>query len=281
MAVDCTTGTRVPPATPNPVTNLLVGRRGQVRGTGPWTGLDMSEVRGRLGELVTDPDLLSQGCLNLSGPAAFVRAWIRRDPVAFTDFALELSGTGRSSIGGYEVDPRGNGCVASDHRALRLEHGPAVPPGADWLLLSAMRDAESLAFDYSGDPEDDISALTTPGALSGWLAATGRWATVREEVGPQVRNRLGHARSLRPTPESAVLVLVNAALLLPAGNDSVEGRVLGSFPYHWLALESPVVDVPGGVRLTSWSFGRPAPHRSVTVPTAAFEQHYYGAVIAS
>ncbi len=301
MAVDCST---VPGSTGTPagttdssgpggpggqVANVLVGRRTRARGTGPWTGLDRADVQARLGELLTVPDLLTQGGLNLSGPAAFARSWIRRDPRAFAAFTLQLYDTGRSSIGDHEVEPAADACPVSDHRALRAEFGRAVPPSADWMVLSALRDAENAVFDYRGDPGDDISALSMPGTLVEWLEATERWSRVRDEVGPPFEQRLAHARSLVPSAATTVLVLVNAGLLLgAAADDSGAGRdadagfgpSLAWFPYHWLVLESRIAEVAGGVRFTAWSSGARAPYRTVTVSTAAFRHHYYGAVLA-
>lgn len=301
MAVDCRpapgpTGSRTGrrsspggPARPGRVPNVLVGPRTRRPDADSWTGLDRGEVRTRLGELLTDPDLLTQGGLNLSGPAAFARAWMRRDPRAFADFALQLYDTGAAAIGSHEIEPGPDACPLSDHRALRAEFGSVVPPGTDWMVLSALRDAENAVFDYRGDPADDISALTMPGTLTEWLAATGRWSQVRDEVGPPFDQRLAHARSLAPSAETTVLVLVNAGLLLgadagSAGHQAPEGTGLSPslawFPYHWLVLESPVVELAGGVRFTAWTSGTRAPYRTLTVPTGLFRHHYYGAVTA-
>jgi len=298
MAVDSSTGisrTRsgsgqrsplrsVPVDAGNPVPDAVRRPGVRARGIGGWTGLGRAQVQTRLDELLADPDSLSQGGLNLSGPAAFARTWIRRDPAAFAEFTLALHETGRAAIGDHDIDPDPDACPVTDHAALRRQFGRAVPPSTDWMVLSALRDAENAVFDYRGDPAGDISALTTPGAMTEWLEATGCWSQVQDEVGPRFELRLDHARSLAPSPDTAVLVLVNAGLLLGAGSARAFAQVptdsLAMFPYHWLALDSRIVDGPGGVRFDAWSFGAASPYRTVTVPTATFEQHYYGAVIA-
>ena len=48
--------------------------------------LSRADVAKRLRELVTDPDLVDQGALNLCGPAAFFHVYARRDPVAFVKY---------------------------------------------------------------------------------------------------------------------------------------------------------------------------------------------------
>ena len=68
--------------------------------------------------------------------------------------------------------------------------------------------------------------------------------------------------------------------MLPNEDGSVENLVMRQFPDHRVALESPVVDVPGGVQLTYWCYDRTAPYRTVVVVTDAFASNYYGAVLA-
>ncbi|GAA3552981.1 hypothetical protein GCM10022197_05060 [Microlunatus spumicola] len=245
----------------------------------PWHGLDRREVATRLGELLTDPDLVSQSNLNLCGPASFLRSWLRRDPVGVANFAVELYDTGRSTIGGYEVAPDDDACLATDYKDLQRRYGSAITPPAEWMIMSALRDAENAFFDYEGTPDEDVSAATTSGEVVEWLEACGRFGDVRDEANLFFTRGLDHARSLAPSPEQVVLVLLNTTML-PNEDGSVENVVLRQFPDHWVALEAPVVDVPGGVRLTYWCYGRTAPYRTVVVPTDAFEANYYGAVLA-
>ncbi len=253
---------------------------GSALGTTPWHGLDRAEVAGRLGELLADPDLVRQGNLNLCGPAVFLRAWIRRDPVGFTNFAVELYDTGRSRIGsGYAVEPDDDACLATDYKELQRVNGTALAPAAEWMVMSAVRDAENALFDYEGTPAEDVSAATTPGEVLEWLEATGRFTDVRDEVNLVFTKGVDHARGLAPSADQTVLVLLNTAML-PNEDGSVENWVLRQFPNHWVALESAVLDVPGGVQFTYWCYGRTAPYRTVTVPTDVFEANYYGAVLA-
>ena len=245
----------------------------------PWHGLDRREVTARLGDLLADPDLVSQSNLNLCGPAAFLRAWIPRDPVGFVSFAVELYDTGRSSIGGYEVAPDDDACLATDYKDLQRRYGSAITPPAEWMIMSALRDVENAFFDYEGRPDEDVSAATTSGEVTEWLQATGRFSEVRDEANLFLTKGLDHARGLAPSAEQVVLVLLNTTML-PNEDGSVENVVLRQFPDHWVALVAPVVDVPGGLQLTYWCYGRQAPYRTVVVAPDAFEANYYGAVLA-
>lgn len=258
----------------------LLSRFGANLAPSPWHGLDRGEVAARLSELVTDPDLVRQGNLNLCGPAAFLRAWIRRDAVGFVNFAVELYDTGRSRIGSDdEVAPDDDACLATDYKELQRVNGTAIAPAAEWMAMSAIRDAENTFFDYEGRPEEDVSAATTSGEVVEWLQACGRFGDVRDEVNLVFTRGLDHARELAPSAEQVVLVLLNTAML-PNDDGSVENWVMRQFPNHWVALESPVTDVPGGVQFTYWCYGRTSPYRTVTVPADAFEANYYGAVLA-
>ena len=246
----------------------------------PWHGLSRRDVATRLGELLVDPDLVRQGNLNLCGPAVFVRSWIRRDPVGFVNFAVELYDTGQSRIGNdYKVAPDEDACLATDYAGLRSTYGASLAPSAEWMAMCAIRDAENALFDYEGRPDEDASAMTTPGELVEWLEACGRYGQVEDETNLYLTKGLGHAQGLQPGPDQLVAVLLNTAMLTNE-DGSVENFILAQFPNHWVTLESPVVLTPSGVQLTYWCFGRTAPYRTVVVPVDVFEANYYGAVVA-
>ncbi len=57
----------------------------------------------RLEELINDPNLVDQNGLNLCGPAAFLRIWLARGPLAVAKFACDLYFTGKAEIIGYVV----------------------------------------------------------------------------------------------------------------------------------------------------------------------------------
>jgi hypothetical protein len=70
----------------------------QRNGTSPWK-LARSKVALRLKELVRNPTLVNQGNLNLCGPAAFFALWSNRDPLAFSQYGIELFEQGESATG--------------------------------------------------------------------------------------------------------------------------------------------------------------------------------------
>jgi hypothetical protein len=263
----------VAPGTPEPWAdrlNTFAANRAPV----PWHGLPRAMVATRLRELVREPDRLYWGSLNLCGPATFVRAWLRRDPLAFLDFATQLYDTGQSFIGNVKVAPDDDAVIGTDWQALPARFpGKIIPPAADWMVLGALRDAENAIFDYEGTPSEDISAITTGGEMEDWFNATGAFGTARDESNNLFTKGLPHALRMDPA-NNDVAMLVNM-------------RVLGSdvdwyqrpFPNHWVGLEAPVITGNGLVRFVYWSWGRLHLSRK-TVPVSLFEPDYYGTVIA-
>jgi hypothetical protein len=241
-------------------------------GTSPWK-LNRVTVATRLRDLVTNSNLVKQAGLNLCGPAAFVRVWVARDPVAFVSFAVELFEQGHSKIGDYEVRPDADSLLGEDYATLLIKYGAQLPPQADWMVLGSLRDAENFFFDYEGKPEEDASAITLPGEVEEWLEAAGAHTRIRDETNLFFTKGLDHAKSLSPTASSDILVLINSPLI----GEPVP-FVLKFTPNHYIKLESTIRTIGSNVEFEYWSFGDPIRTRSVD--KATFEKHYYGAIIA-
>lgn len=277
------TGAQVVGVSGDPLTALLQAFAGNPA-PAPWKGFTRQEVAGRLAQLAADADLVDQGNLNLCGPAAFYRAWIRRDPLAFVRFAVELFDTGRSSINGYEVAPDDDAVLATDY-AAELRKSPGLPPAADWMVLGSIRDAENALYDYEGKPDEDVAAMTMPGEIVEWLEASRAYPSIVDEVNTFFTKGLDHATGLAPAPGRQIIVLINT-LMLTNGDPSpslgaVQDYVLSKFPNHYIGLESPIVDLGGSVQFTYWSWGSTPPHTTITVAKELFEDNYYGAITAA
>ncbi|MBL1101056.1 ComEA family DNA-binding protein [Streptomyces coffeae] len=252
--------------------------------TGPWR-LDRGEVADRLAVLVNDPDTVHQDALNLCGPAAFVRLWLQRDPLAVVRFAAELFDSGEARIGGdYAVEPDDDSLLGQDYAALRAAAGPDFCPSADWMILGSLRDAENAFFDFEGRPDEDVSAATTSGEVADWLHATGLYREVSDEGNFFFTKGIDHLLDLSPSTNQDVALLINAHILAQAdvihGDNKSDEFILNAFPNHFIVLTARVQPVPGDLlQMTYWTWGLP-------VTTAKFERatvdaNYYGAVIAN
>lgn len=231
-------------------------------------------VADRLAELVRDPNLIAQRGLNLCGPAVFLRAWIRRNPTRFLDFAMELYDTGESSIDGYKVRPDLDAMLDSNYRAAVAVHGGRMPPAADWMLMGALRDTENAILDYAGLPDGDVSAVTAPSEIKEWLDATGDFGLVRDEADVSCPGGVDHALSLDPAGSEVMVLLDSGAMTQdPSWIDA-------PFRNHWVGLEAPVLAGDGLVLLTYWTYGRPRP-TDRALPVDLFEATYRGAIIVA
>jgi hypothetical protein len=240
--------------------------------------LERSTVAARLHELIESPDLVRQGRLNLCGPAALYAVWLRRDPAAVATFATTLFDEGRSAIGNLPI-------VASP-RLRAVRHGTSrqgePSPQTDWMLMAALRDSANRALRYAhqGGPAEAMAAITMPGAMRRWLAATGLFTHVADETTLVRRPAREHAGSLHPGPDREILLLVAQEMLRTPGTrwGRTRDRVVGLVPNHWVILRSPIrTDDEGRVTFRFWSWG--AEYLAMLSP-AGFARGYHGCLDA-
>ncbi|MBD3334362.1 MAG: hypothetical protein GF355_02500 [Candidatus Eisenbacteria bacterium] len=251
-------------------------------GSSPWK-LGRTQTFDRLKQLINNPDLIDQDSLNLCGPAAFLRLWIARDPLAVAKFAGELYETGRSSINGYEVAPDGDSLIAKDYAALKTAHGPDFCPEAEWMIMGSLRDAENIFFDFEGTPDETLSGATFPSEMQTWLRSTGLYATVQDEANLFLTRGLDHALSLTPGPGRDVALLINAHMLaqmnVTRGVPKSNEFILNAFPNHYILLTAPIAEMPGEkLQVHYWTWGQ---QYTGLVDRETFRVNYYGAVMGA
>jgi hypothetical protein len=246
---------------------------------GAWR-LDRRVVAERLGQLVERPGLISQGRLNLCGPALVFKVWLERDPVACVTFARALFEEGRAELGSLPVRPS-RGLLG--HAYGQGERRPTNCPAADWMLMAALRDSTNRVWPYRRErgPIEPIAAMTLPGTLVRWLTATGLYRSVRDETNLVLARGVAHARTLAPMPDRDVFLLVASEMFdrprsLPA---RIGTYAVSLLPNHWIELRSRVASAgEDGVGFAFWSWGADRP--PVVLPRSRFRRCYYGAVIA-
>ncbi len=71
------------------------------------------------------------------------------------------------------------------------------------MMMAALRDSTNRVLRYrrSSGPLEAAAAITLPSAMRRWLAATGAFASVRDETNLVLRKGMAHAASLRPAPD--------------------------------------------------------------------------------
>jgi hypothetical protein len=249
--------------------------------------LTRSEVADGLRDLVNNPNGIDQDHLNLCGPAAFVRAWARRDPLAVARLGTDLYQEGKGIIGtSLPVEPSQR-LIDADYTAIRTEYDSR--PGnnsfmnnaSSWMVLSSLRNSENIFPRFDGTAESQVSGITTPREIEKWMRASGLYHTVRNEANIFFQKGLAHLYSLRPDSDTDVLVFMNAQLIAVMRDPSQGIKDKAEYwfvPNHIVSLEQPAIPGPTSNESTVnfWTWGLFA---TGAVSNDAIEQNYWGAVI--
>ena len=253
-----------------------------------WLHLDRATVAEGIARLITAPDSAQQGGNGICTSAAFVNIWAQDAPDAFAAFATTLFDSAAATIAptqngsGVRIAPS-TALLGADYGAIatrmRARSFP-VPPQADWMVMSALRDSSNRVVDFTGDPDDAISHILGDGGLVGgadlesWMRATGLFRTVSNEMNIVFTKSPEHAKSLDPRNSRCVLNIDSVMLIDKSAMHNVvlRGRIAQRPP------EPERIEVEGGgsydLRVWTW-----ASVRSSDLTKSRFEDNYYGACI--
>jgi Papain-like cysteine protease AvrRpt2 len=237
-----------------------------------------ADLAQRLRDVVNDPNKVTQGHINLCGPAIFFHVYARRDPVGFVRYAAELFEKASAKIGSLKVTAGGD-LLNANYASIKAKQGGDPTPVAEWMCMSALRDSENAVLDFEGDPSATFSGMTTPGELADWMRAAGIYNKVSDEGNWVASKGLNHAMALRPVPNRDILMLINAKIIDP---NHKKKALLDKFPNHFIQLLSPIrISNRGTVSFDFWSWGElyPNPRQPVIdIKTMDFIDNYYGTV---
>jgi hypothetical protein len=246
-------------------------------GASRWK-INRADLAKRLRELVNDPNLVTQGWINLCGPAIFFHVFVRRDPVGFVRYAADLYEKASANIGSLKVKPGGD-LLNADYAKIKAKQGGDPTPVAEWMCMSALRDSENAVLDFEGDPSESVSGITTPGELADWLKAAGIYNKVSDEGNWVGSKGFNHAMALRPVPNRDILMLINAKIIDPYHKKKA---LLDRFPNHFVQLLSQIHTTNRGTvwfHYWSWAEVMPKPGQPpIEIKTMDFINNYYGTV---
>lgn len=236
-----------------------------------WPKLDPTVVLPRIAAISADPNEFNQGSIGLCTAAAFFHHQFQAKPNTLGIFARDLFGSGVGFIGGLKVAPGGD-LRSADYAAIAAKHagrGP-MPPQADWMMMSALRDSENWFFDYEGAPDESFSMSTSASELSGWYEDTGFYTDVSfKDDGDQAE-----FTALLKKPKNQVALWVDSRLVVPtmkAGESS-----------HMVTLESQISfdTVADTCQLDYWTWGEKT-LRKYNGKLSDMVGLYMGAIIAT
>lgn len=213
-----------------------------------WPYLDGKEVINRINELTINPYLIRQSGYGFCSIACFLYhiLSIEARKKLFFDFANSLYLKGRGSIGAFNVEPTED-LRNTDYSELKKKYGETIPPMADWMMMSSIRDQLNWVIDYEGTPEENPS--TSLKELSELYDKTcfyydSDYKIFNEGDSLEKRNAI---KAIEKTDKKQIALCINAVLLEPDN--------IGS---HIISLESPIeIDEPNNkIKFKYWTWGQ-------------------------
>jgi hypothetical protein len=214
---------------PNDVENLI--RQFEKRnGDIAFGEINRKTVAAELRDRIAKPSEIDQGQSSLCGPAVFIYCLAKRKPMQYAQYVIDLYEKGEATIGRLKVKP-GEDCKNFDPKPKRGER--QLISEADWIALAGLRDSENNFLDYD-HPNDQISGITLPGAISEWFAFAD-FLAVRKNT------NIIFDESLYTLLQAHKKHVSGACVCLFVGANVLQGFPKGKSPAdHWVVLNSPI-----------------------------------------
>jgi Uncharacterized conserved protein len=229
-----------------------------------WPKLDRTLVMSRLKTLRQNANEFDQGCVGLCTAAAFYHHITQKEPLQFQLFGQELYEDGFSYLGKLTVSP-GNDLRNTDYNALKSKY-PNLPPQADWMLMSSLRDSENWFYDFEGAPDEETAMSTSAKEMSNWYEKTGFYSKVEYNDDTS----LDSIKAIEKKANNHIALWISVKLL------GVQGGT------HMVTLESPIQidEVNKKVNFTCWTWGEKN-LRKVETTIDSLKDNYFGVIIAT
>ena len=235
---------------------------------GVWPLLNKKTLAAELRQRVQNPYSVNQGQQPFCGPTAILFELVRKQPGHYVDLCRMLFEQGIVQGKTKRIETLA---------ALRQARQPIKMGEVDWMVLSALRDAESLIFPVDPDAPSvirNISGMSFSWEMKGW---------VQEILGyPQIIHtktyKKGDLLALRDAANSVKLggvafPLITAQALLSSAS-STELPI--PLPNHWVALLGNLQIQNGRVAFDVYSWGK---KMRVDVTEGVFKKSFWGVVI--
>lgn len=228
-----------------------------------WPKLDADTVLNRIEDLSKNANLFNQGGIGLCTAAAFYHHVIQKDSAKFKLYANALYGAGKGFLGDLNVSP-GYDLRNADYTALAAKIAN-MPPQADWMLMSSIRDSENWLFDYEGSNDESVAISTSAKELSGWYRDTGFYSNVTFSDDTSAAAIKGIAKNAN----NHVALWIKTKLL----QDS-DGK-------HIVTLEGQITIDEANDKATFdyWTWGQPI--KTLSTTWTALKANYLGVITAT
>ncbi len=228
-----------------------------------WPKLEPTTVLNRIKDLSANANLFDQGAVGLCTAAAFYHHVIQKNSSEFSSYANALYGGGIGFLGNFKVSP-GFDLRNADYAALATKF-PGLPPQADWMLMSAIRDSENWFFDYEGAPDESVAISTSAKELRDWYQKTGFYSNVTFD-GDTAPAKI---KAIAKTGTNHIAIWIKVALLQPGSAT------------HMITIEGPITidEINDKATFDYWTWGQPV--KTMNTTWTALKANYLGVITAT
>ncbi|MBW4583278.1 MAG: hypothetical protein KME42_27235 [Tildeniella nuda ZEHNDER 1965/U140] len=131
---------------------------------GAWAFLDKATIAADMRARVQDPFQVNQGGQPFCGPAAVLFTLLQKQPLRYVEICRSLF-----FVGGFQGNSH---YIASSDRLRQGSSGNLQMGQADWMVLSTLRDVESILFPVEPNAPDiirNLAGMTKSWEMKGWV----------------------------------------------------------------------------------------------------------------
>ena len=260
---------------------------------GIWLNVCRNKVADGLENRIYFPDKLNQMSTNICGVAAFVRQWIKDDPIGFAWLGISLyekahGYLGRGKYHGKEIMPSKelrNSTIP--YQTIENKPGFGIEMNhADWIVMASIREAFNDVFSYSADEGPfAIKAWNFPSEVVATFKAAGYVNVVDDTAVLENKGWDSLIEASRKYQNKwRVVLLINARML---DDNKIDTQAVIPTSDHWVGLQSAIpVTLAGSeyrvsqFKVFTWGKEKKVPEGSPSVSLEALLKNYYGYIAA-
>jgi hypothetical protein len=260
---------------------------------GIWLNVCRNKVADGLENRIYFPEKLNQLSTNICGVAAFVRQWIKDDPVGFAWLGICLYEHGRGVMGrgkyhGKLICPSKELLNSTiPYRQIKDRPGRAIEMNhADWIVMASIREAFNSIFNYSAEEGPfAIKAWNFPSEVVATFKAAGYTNVVDHTSWDKNKgwDNLMEA-SYKFQDKWRVVLLINMRML---NDKTIDTQAAVATSDHWVGLQSAIeMKFVGSesrinaFRVFTWGGEQKVPLSWPDVSLNALLKNYYGYIAA-
>ncbi|BAZ06348.1 hypothetical protein NIES3974_30090 [Calothrix sp. NIES-3974] len=240
---------------------------------GVWKSVEKTQLIAQMRDRIVNPFQINQGGQPFCGPASIIFELVRKQPLKYIELCRSLFETGTYKTGNIHIQTS---------PLLRRSQGKLRTQPTDWMVLSALREAENSIFNIEANLPDfvrNLAGITKPWEMETWT---------KELLGYQkVTYHRTYFSGEFQALQAATKALQNQGVVFPLVTADGFLRAKTPFlalPNHWIVLLGNIsvqggewLDTePGKINLDVYSWGK---QYRIHLPEEDFGNYFWGVVI--